>query len=583
MPNEAEILDIRQGLQTYWRQAHNRWDTLIDVYHGNYQKLWPEEFRRGEEPKVANWTKLGWDRYAKMVGKIPTNHIPPSKLKRVTQRRADKVEKILIQYDNQSGIQSLMKWYAWYLVGLGASAIGVMPDPMLKGPRIFVKDPRSVLIEPGAGSIPISSSAYGFLSEPAMHVMSVSRAIINETMTASAVIDMYGDEVERKLDRSSVNTPQSVITYMDKETWIVMVNEEKILEAPNPLDLVPIRLTSMYVPEQLGGQSQFEQNIGLVLAYMRVLNQKLTYNTNVVWPWLVLKGLADINHQDRTITILDRDGGAEFLAPPGEIQAERDLEVLDKLIRVMNHDTESLQGTAPGSIVTGAGVDALNQDVKTMVMDYWDIMKPDIEFVKACALSIDEKMYSNVEKEITGKAKGESFQETYIPGKDIMGYRNVVVDFGIGVGGLEGFTELMQLAAQGYVDETTVMETVPWITSVSDTRRKVLMDRLEKIIFEMVVNSAPPELLNHMSAWRVAVEEGEEPYSWIKENPFPPPPPPPELGIPGEGLPGQPQLPPGAQPPPGGLPPGAGGPADGIQVPNVPSPAQIMALAQGRK
>ena len=578
MPTELEILDKRQGLQTYWREAHSRWDTLLNVYHGNYQQLWPTEFRRGEMPKVANWVKLGWDRYAKMVGKIPTNHVPPSTMKRITQTRADKVEKVLVQYDNQSGMSSLMKWYAWYLVGLGASSVGVLPDPVLQGPRMFIKDPRSVLIEPGAGSIPISSTTFGFMSEPTMHAMSINAAIINETMTGSAVLDMYGEAARRQVDDSSVNTPNSVVTYIDKGLWTVLVNDKKILEAENPLDVVPIRFTSMYVPEQLGGQSQFEQNIGLVLAYMRILNQKLTYNANVVWPWLVVKGLSDIDQQSRTITILDREGGAEFLAPPGEIQAERDLEVLDKLIRVMNHDTESMQGEAPGSIVTGRAVDALNQDVKTVVMDYWDIMKPDLEFVKACALAIDEKMYPSVVKEVTGKSKGETFQETYTPGKDIRGYRNVVVDFGIGVGGLEGFTELMQLAAQGFIDEATVMETVPWIQSVSETRRKVLMDRMEKIIFEMVVNSAPAELINHMSAWRVAVEKNQEPYKWIAENPFPQPTPPEMLGAPGEGVPGQPPAPPGAQP---GV-PGQGAAPQPPGVPNIPSPAQIMALTQGR-
>ena len=53
MPTESDILDMRQGLQTYWREAHSRWDILISVYHGNYQQLWPTEFRRGEEPKIA--------------------------------------------------------------------------------------------------------------------------------------------------------------------------------------------------------------------------------------------------------------------------------------------------------------------------------------------------------------------------------------------------------------------------------------------------------------------------------------------------------------------------------------------------
>ncbi len=568
---EKHILNHRMELLDYWREAHSRWDILLDVYHGNYDQLWPAEFRRGEVPKVANWIKLGWDRYAKMVGKIPTNHVPPNSLQRITQRRADKVEHILTHYDNQSSVNSLMKWYAWYLVGFGASAVGVMPDPVLKGPRYFVKDPRIVLPEPGAGSIPLSSSAYGMLSEPRMHTMSMASVVLNESMTASAVRDTYDGviEVEKALgDVSSALTPVSVITYMDKESMSLLINEKQVFEVGHELGFVPVRMTSQYVPNQLGGQSQFEQNIGLVLAYIRILNQKLTYNGNVVWPWLVLRGLHNIDHQERVIEIMDQTGNAEFLSPPGELQIERDLDVLDRLIRVMNHDTESLQGEAPGSgTVTGTGVRALNQDATQMVLDYWDLMKPDIEFVKGAALAIDEKIYPNVEKEIYGKSKGEQFQDTYVPRKDIMGYRNVSVDFGIGVGGLEGFTELMQTAAQGYVDEQTVMENLPYIKSVSETRRKVMLDRLEKIVFEMVAGQAPSGLINHMTEWMAAIQEGKEPYKWINENPFPETQ---ELGAPGQGAPGEP-LPPGAQP---GAPPA---------IPNIPSPSQLLALGQGRQ
>lgn len=577
--DEKDILNLRQDLLNYWRDAHTRFQLLIDVYHGNYQELWPSEFRRGEIPKIANWIKLGWDRYAKMVGKMPTNHVPPNSAERMTQKRADKVEHILVNYDNQSGMESLMKWYAWWLVGAGASVFGVMPDPVLEGPRYFVKDPRTVLVEPGAGSIPLSSTAYGMLSEPRMHSMSLGRIILNETLTSSAALHTYKGipDIEKALDLSDSMSPVSVVTYMDDEDWTLLVNEKMVHQVNHGLGWVPVRMTSQYVPDQLGGQSQFEQNIGLVLAYIRVLNQKLAYNNNVVWPWLVIRGLNNIDSQERVIELMDNQGDAQFLAPPGELQIERDMEVLDRLIRVMNHDTESLQGQAPGSVVTGAGVEALNRDASQMVLDYWDLMRPDIEFVKAAALAIDEKVYSGVKKDIFGKAQGEQFQDSYTPGKDIRGYRNVTVDFGIGVGGLEGFTELMQTAAQGFVDETTVMENLPYIKSVSLTRRRVMLDRMEKVIFEMVSQGAPAPLINHLTQWRQVVEGGGDYYKWIAENPFPEP----ELGgppgAPGAG-PGQPQLPGGAGPP--GGPGGEGAPP---AIPGIPSPSQLLALGQGRR
>ena len=568
--SEKEILNLRMELLNYWREAHTRWQLLIDVYHGNYQELWPSEFRRGEIPKIANWIKLGWDRYGKMVGKLPTNHVPPNSAQRMTQKRADRVEHILVNYDNQSGMESLMKWYSWYLVGLGASVIGVMPDPVLQGPRYFVKDPRTVLVEPGAGSIPLSSTAYGMLSEPRMHAMSLGRVVLNETMTSSAVLHTYKGipEIEQLVDYSDSMAPVSVVTYMDEQYWSLLVNEIKVHEVEHGLGWVPVRMTSQYVPEQLGGQSQFEQNIGLVLAYIRVLNQKLSYNNNVVWPWLVIRGLNNIDSEERVIEIMDQQGDAQFLAPPGELQIERDMEVLDRLIRVMNHDTESLQGQAPGSVVTGAGVEALNRDASQMVLDYWDLMRPDIEFVKGCALAIDEKVYSSVKKDIFGKAQGEQFQDSYTPGKDIRGYRNVTVDFGIGVGGLEGFTELMQTAAQGFVDETTVMENLPYIKSVSLTRRRVMLDRMEKVIFEMVAQGAPAALINHLTQWRQVVESGSDYFKWIAENPFPEPEAP-AVGPEGPQSPGAPGVP--------------GAPEASPAIPGIPSPAQLLALGQGRR
>ena len=568
IPSVDDILQKRQVYSDYWAPAHTRYDELLTAYHGDYQKLWPEEFRRGEVPKIANWIKLGWDRYATMAGKVPTNHVKTANMRRRSQTAADKVEKVLAHYDHSSGMASLMKWYAWYLVGFGSSVMGVMPDGVLKGPRYFIKDPRAVLPTPGAGSVATTSSAYGMLSKPIMSTMSLQEVIFNETVTTSYLYDTFRDDPEKirsMVDGENLSTPQQMITYMDKDHIRILVNDRVIHDAEHGLGFVPVRYTSMFVPDQLGGQSQFEQNIGLVLAYMRILNQKLTYNQNVVWPWLVIRGLNNMDPQRRVIELMDRDGAAEFLAPPGEIQIERDLDTLDRLIRVMNHDTEAMQGEAPGSIVTGRSIIELNRDVRTMVANYWEVMKPDLEFLKAAALMIDENLYGGVEKTMYGRSKGELFEDTYTPREAINGNYAVEVDFGIGVGGFDGFVELMQFAAQGYADEQTVMEHAPWIRSVSETRRKVLMDRLEKLLLDAVANQLPPPIINHLSMWHKEVEKGKDPWKWIAANPFPMPLPE-ELG----GAPGMP-APPGA--PGGEQPPGA---PPGMAQAQAPSPQNIL-------
>lgn len=571
-PTEEYILDLRTKANSYWHDATRRFDYMTEAYHGNYQKLWPGEFRRGEAPKVANWIRLGWKRYASMVGKVPSSHVRPSRVSRVSQSKADKIERVLAHYDESSGMGMVMKKYAWYLVGYGAGVVGVLPDPVLKGPRYFYKDPRTVFPAPGAGSVSSNSSHYSMLMKPTMSVASMPWVIFDEVWPIATVIDTWPDQYERIVnivDDADPFTPVQVITLFDKSWWTVMVQDRIIMQVEHNLGFVPVKYTTMDVPDQLGGESMFEQNIGLVLAYMRMLNQKLTYNENIVWPWLTIRGVHNMDPQTRVIEIMDQDGQAAFLAPPGEIQVERDLDVLDRLIRILNQDTESLRGEAPGSTVTGLGLGELNRTVTAAVQDFWDYMKPDIEFVRSSALVMDEDLYGFRKKPMMGRAKGESFEEEYIPKKVINGHHTVSVDFGIGVGGFEGFVELMQFAAQGFIDEQEVMENSPWIKSVSQTKRRVLLDRLEKVIFEMTAGGAPSMMTNHLLMWHKAIESGKDPWKWITENPLPDPQQPalPEPGLePGlEGAPGE-SSPPGAAPP---------------QVP-VPTPSQIMALTQGR-
>ena len=542
----SEILQLKQHGETYWGPAQKRYDDLIEVYHGNFQKVYPESFRRGETPVVANWIKVAWDRYARMIGKVPTHHVTPTNLSRKQQKNSDEIEKVLAHYDQVSNINQVMYNYAWNLVGLGAACMGVMPDPVSKGPRFVTKDPRTVLTFPGAGSGSYTSTAYSTIATPVVQSQSMEKIIINESVNLSLVHGMFPDEREliTKLggDGDPLSSPKKLITYMDKEHWIVVFEDEILKEVEHNLGFVPFRYTTITVPDQLGGQSLFEQNIGLVLSFMKVLNQKLTYNENLVWPWLVMKGLANVDQNNRVIEIMDRDGAADFLAPPAELQAERDLEMLDDLIRIMNHDTEPMRGESPSSVATGRGLQELNRDVSSTVQEYWQKMKPDIEYLKSSALILDEKLYGGLTKPMTGRIKGESFESTYSPSKVIKGQHSVSIDFGVGVGGSEGFVELMQLSAQGLIDEQTVMEQMPWIKSVSDTRRKIMIDKLEMIIFEMTGNGQPTPITNHLIQWRTAIEGGTDPWEWLSENPLPSPEPEvPEQGAGPEGPPLPPQ------------------------------------------
>jgi hypothetical protein len=114
---------------------------------------------------------------------------------------------------------------------------------------------------------------------------------------------------------------------------------------------------------------------------------------------------------------------------------------------------------------------------------------------------------------------------------------------------------------------------------VSQTKKKVLLDRIEKVVFEMTAGGAPSNIINHLLSWHQAIEKGAEPYKWLNENPMPEPMMPgPEGAMMGPGPGPEGGVPPEALPP-GAAPPGNPAPA----IANVPSPEQIMALAAGRR
>lgn len=259
MPRSTdEILDLRVKAHSYWHEPIDRFDILLDAYHGNYQKLWPGEFRRGEAPKIANWIRLAWNKYAGMIGKVPKTHIPPSKLSRISQSRADRIEKVSAHHDASSVMPKIMKQYGWYLGGFGAGVIGVMPDSTVKGPKFFTKDPRAVFPAPGEGSITSNTGHFSMLTKPDMTIVSMPWVIFDETMTVSALYDTYPNrraQIDAATDDQDPFQPVEVITFMDKEEWTVVVNQKKILTIEHGLGFVPVRYTAQTVAGQQIGRA----------------------------------------------------------------------------------------------------------------------------------------------------------------------------------------------------------------------------------------------------------------------------------------------------------------------------------------
>lgn len=554
----AELTSMLQERRDYFQERNSRYDILVNAWHGNYQKLYPAEFPSDEMAKIANFLKLAADSYAAMIGKVPDKIVRPRELTDRSQKRASKIEQIASAYDQGSNIKLLHYMHGWYLCMFGASCRGVVPDFANMRPRFVLEDPRNVYPEPSFEATYATRGenrsvlATGYNSEnldlrgarggvkEAFYGGGLEDVMIEKRASIASLKSAFPDKAAMLGD----NDPKTlrrivpVVQYFSRTEIVTFVlgkqqgQHVELSRAYHDLGFCPFRLTQTFAPDQVGGISQFEEQIPLIVAHSRILSQKLTFNDRTVWPLTWVSGDIDKVHiGPHEILRLTQGSSMGQLPPPTEFQADRDLATLDGMIRALNREGDPLRAEVSGGPVTGRGLEQLLRPINTVVEHYWSLDSPDTEALYSYALAMDEAFWPDTPKKAVGRLRGEDYEVDYTPATDIKGHREVAISYGFGVGGTEGFIQMLQALGSRLIDKRTVMEAMPGVRSVNDTLRKVDLDRLDDSIYAAFDAGDIPRA-QFLSAARDEVAKGK-PLTEVVRNL--PPPQPVEAQAPGAG------------------------------------------------
>lgn len=532
----SEVVAIANDLSRDMHDDFQRWETLSHIYHGRFKELYPKEFRAGEIAKVANFIRRTWDMFARFVGKNPDKRVAPLSLSQKEQERADLLEKICFSYDHLWDIKRKMNVIAHYFVGFGAFAAGVMPDPTTRSPMLLVEDPRNVLPGPGwqstslSGSSPfftsVNNSTQGGLVADA-GAGTLEFCIIRKQLSGTALRRLYphNEELTRYIadDFRALSKRHTVLQFYDDMHLISVLQEGGILlsSVEHRTGWCPWQFGTQFAIDAPAGSSMFEQQVGLNLAFMRLLDQKLGLGDAVTWPWIALTGFWDVDAEKRLLRASSTDAKVQTVSPPANFSSFQEMGLLRDLLRTLNMETEASQGEiSGGGHVTGRGIIELSRPLTETIQSFFDDLSFYLPKLYTTALVQDVQNFGNETKVLAGRGRGETFLDEYTPAKNIgEKFGAVSVEFGPGIGGMEGHVQRLQSLGAEAVALRTVMEHDPNIRSVDDELRKVKIQKLEKLLFEGALQgeaAVPPEWLAQLIE---VLEKGQDYRKWMIENP----------------------------------------------------------------
>jgi hypothetical protein len=256
-------------------------------------------------------------------------------------------------------------------------------------------------------------------------------------------------------------------------------------------------------------------------------------------------------------------------------------------------------GQSEGSIITGAGVDALMEGYSTQLAQGQEMMKFALEQVIQLCFLIDEKLWPNERKSIRGQDQGLPYEVSYVPSKDIAGNHTIDIQYGF-LSGLDANRSLifiLQAYGAGLLSQDYAMRNLPAAFNVGEEQRKIEVEHVRKALLEGAVASAqaipqmaaqgqdPSNLMTQLSTLAKGLLDGKSVEEAATAAFAPPPAPPPAApgAAPGSATPPPgPDGAPGSDAAGGGAPPGADqGAPGGTAAPPQNGPPDLMRLMAG--
>lgn len=513
-----------------------RANKIQNVQPGSLPDAWPK-------PIVANTIDTSAHQLAENLAPLPSincaNGVTTSERgKKFVAKRT----KIGYSYVIDSHLKARMPqgcdWYVTY----GSLPMVVEPDFKEGKPKIRYDNPKGTYPQFDAwGRVIVYAKVY----REKAHQLAAKFPAAQEQIYGRGWANQRGCSPDALLE---------VVKYTDKDSILLYMPERENLvlqETPNLLGRVPVAVA---VKPSFDSQDrgQFDDVIypHLARARMAMLALEAT-NQAVRAPLAVPTDVQKISFGDNAVLRTNspekiRRVGADI--PTAAFQQEQML--ADEVMRG-TRTPASATGDVHASIITGQGVNALNGGYDIQIATGQTMIGHALEMALEICFEMDEKFWPTATKTVSGVINGTPFQQSYTPGKDILGDHKVSVTYGFasGMNPNQALVFLLQLRGDQLVPRDFVQRQLPMDVDVTQLQAQIdneqITDALKQGLFAalasigiMAQQGMDVTQLLRNSAQIIAQREKGIPVHEAILNTFQTPPPAPSPAGGGPGAPG---------------------------------------------
>jgi len=434
------------------------------VRQGKISQVYPNFFPDGiDQNVVANFIDVVARDLAEMIAPLPA--INCSAVNQTSDRArtfADKRTRIAANYFRHSEMEVNMYNGADMFVTYGFLPFIIELDEEAKLPRIRLENPIG---------------AYPEFDRYGRCIAFVKRY----SMTLGELVAQF-PEFERQIlgrdgYKQDLNGMIEMIRYYDKDQSVLYLPSRTnfvLSQAPNPLGKMMVIVARRPSPDgELRGQ--FDDVLGIQLLRNRfALMAMEAAEKSVQAPIVLPNDVQELQLGGDAVIRTANPAGVRRVALEIPAGAFNEQEILNQELRVGSRYPESRTGNIKASIVTGAGVEALQGAFDSQIKSTQAIFTTALRDVISLCFEVDEKIF-NVEKTIRGTDAGSPYAITYTPSKDIKSDYSADVRYGMlaGLNPAQGLIFMLQALGGKLISKDMAMRELPFNVNVTLEQEKI--------------------------------------------------------------------------------------------------------------
>jgi len=460
---------------------------------------------------APNMLQSGIDRLAQKISGIPQVRVdvPNDNDSTRSKLRADKLERIVTNYDDKQNLNLQLAQASRWLPGYGFCAWVISTKRDSNGfiyPSAELRDPYDTF--PG-----------NFGPDQQPREMAVVRRVPRYKL--AQIYPEFADEILKQDEDdtgdnnySETSTPfmsyennreqgwedntysgVRIIEYYDMGgTYVVFPERNMILDfIPNVLSTPPFVFMKRISFDHLKGQ--YDHVIGLMSMMAKINIMSSIAMEDAVFTETNISGeIESGQYRKGRFAVNYLAPGTQVSKPMNNMpyQLFQQVDRLERQLRMVGGYPVTDDSQSPNSFVTGAGLSELNSTMSLMINEYREIVKQALEDMDTKRLELDVVLsYSQgiTKKPMAGFLKGSAFSENYKPLADIAGDYNTRRIYGV----MAGFDEPqkivtgLQLLQAGVIDVETLQDNIDGLDNIAKVQERIRKNKAESVLFDSIL------------------------------------------------------------------------------------------------